>query len=194
MLSTFPDIVCRRLRLSLRLSCTRVLLRLQVRYISCPRVPMVSYILPNSHRHRRRAHGPSRVCFRYSETVSTFLMPQVDNNLTSPPAANSPTIPTMRQASSKSLSFRSARSSGPSQHRRKSSSSAIYRRPVLARYVRCRRPSMTTDTNIWCAFSQIMRRIMRKIVAGEGDQLGDLSTVAEPGVVDVIKKKVAESS
>jgi len=37
---------------------------------------------------------------------------------------------------------------------------------------------------------KIMRRIMRKIVAGEGDQLGDLSTLAEPGVVDVIKKKV----
>ncbi|KAF8190292.1 acetate--CoA ligase [Mycena galopus ATCC 62051] len=41
---------------------------------------------------------------------------------------------------------------------------------------------------------KIMRRIMRKIVAGEGDQLGDLSTVAEPGVVDVIKQKVAESA
>jgi len=41
---------------------------------------------------------------------------------------------------------------------------------------------------------KIMRRIMRKIVAGEGDQLGDLSTVAEPGIVDVIKKKVAESA
>ncbi|KAG7096115.1 acetyl-CoA synthetase [Marasmius oreades] len=41
---------------------------------------------------------------------------------------------------------------------------------------------------------KIMRRIMRKIVAGEGDQLGDLSTVAEPGVVDVIKKKVAETN
>ncbi|KAL0946028.1 hypothetical protein HGRIS_012305 [Hohenbuehelia grisea] len=40
---------------------------------------------------------------------------------------------------------------------------------------------------------KIMRRIMRKIVAGEGDQLGDLSTVAEPGIVDVIKAKVAES-
>jgi len=40
---------------------------------------------------------------------------------------------------------------------------------------------------------KIMRRIMRKIVAGEGDQLGDLSTLAEPGVVEVIKKKVAES-
>ncbi|KAJ7881693.1 hypothetical protein B0H13DRAFT_2253075 [Mycena leptocephala] len=41
---------------------------------------------------------------------------------------------------------------------------------------------------------KIMRRIMRKIVAGEGDQLGDLSTVAEPGVVDLIKEKVAESA
>ncbi|KAI6100922.1 acetyl-coenzyme A synthetase, partial [Pisolithus croceorrhizus] len=41
--------------------------------------------------------------------------------------------------------------------------------------------------------SKIMRRIMRKIVAGEGDQLGDLSTIAEPSVVEVIKKKVAES-
>lgn len=29
-----------------------------------------------------------------------------------------------------------------------------------------------------------MRRILRKIVAGEGDQLGDLSTLADPGVVD----------
>lgn len=40
---------------------------------------------------------------------------------------------------------------------------------------------------------KIMRRIMRKIVAGEGDQLGDLSTLAEPGVVEQIKEKVAES-
>ncbi|KAK1219964.1 acetyl-coenzyme A synthetase 2 [Marasmius sp. AFHP31] len=32
-----------------------------------------------------------------------------------------------------------------------------------------------------------------KIVAGEGDQLGHLSTVADPGVVDVIEKKVAEA-
>ncbi|KAJ7758195.1 hypothetical protein DFH07DRAFT_818989 [Mycena maculata] len=39
---------------------------------------------------------------------------------------------------------------------------------------------------------KIMRRIMRKIVAGEGDQLGDLSTVAEPGVVEIIKQKVAQ--
>jgi acetyl-CoA synthetase len=35
---------------------------------------------------------------------------------------------------------------------------------------------------------------MRKIAAGEGDQLGDLSTLAEPGVVELIKQKVAASS
>ena len=40
---------------------------------------------------------------------------------------------------------------------------------------------------------KIMRRIMRKIVAGEADQLGDLSTLAEPGVVEVIKAKVASA-
>ncbi|KAF8310423.1 acetate--CoA ligase [Clavulina sp. PMI_390] len=40
---------------------------------------------------------------------------------------------------------------------------------------------------------KIMRRIMRKIVAGEGDQLGDLSTVADPSIVEVIKEKVASS-
>ena len=38
---------------------------------------------------------------------------------------------------------------------------------------------------------KILRRILRKIVAGEGDQLGDLSMVAEPDVVDIIKKTVA---
>ncbi|KAH9851031.1 acetate--CoA ligase [Lenzites betulinus] len=38
---------------------------------------------------------------------------------------------------------------------------------------------------------KIMRRVLRKIVAGEGDQLGDLSTLAEPSVVDAIKQKVA---
>jgi acetyl-CoA synthetase len=39
-----------------------------------------------------------------------------------------------------------------------------------------------------------MRRIMRKIVAGEGDQLGDLSTLADPSTVDLIKAKVSQSS
>lgn len=33
---------------------------------------------------------------------------------------------------------------------------------------------------------------MRKMVSGEGDQLGDQSTVANPGIVEVIKKKVAD--
>ena len=41
---------------------------------------------------------------------------------------------------------------------------------------------------------KIMRRIMRKVIAGEGDQLGDLSTLAEPSVVNVIKDKVAAMS
>ncbi|KAI0087718.1 acetate--CoA ligase [Irpex rosettiformis] len=41
---------------------------------------------------------------------------------------------------------------------------------------------------------KIMRRIMRKIIAGEGDQLGDLSTVADPSAVDVVKAKIAASS
>jgi acetyl-CoA synthetase len=38
-----------------------------------------------------------------------------------------------------------------------------------------------------------MRRIMRKIVDGEGNQLGDLSTLADPSVVDAIKAKVKSS-
>ena len=33
---------------------------------------------------------------------------------------------------------------------------------------------------------KIMRRILRKILAGEEDQLGDTSTLSDPGVVDVI--------
>jgi len=38
-----------------------------------------------------------------------------------------------------------------------------------------------------------MRRIMRKIVAGEADQLGDLSTLADPSIVEVIIAKVASA-
>ncbi|GAA5920340.1 hypothetical protein JCM1841_005571 [Sporobolomyces salmonicolor] len=38
---------------------------------------------------------------------------------------------------------------------------------------------------------KIMRRILRKISAGEADQLGDLSTLADPSVVDQIKAKFA---
>jgi len=41
---------------------------------------------------------------------------------------------------------------------------------------------------------KVMRRILRKIVAGEGDQLGDLSTLADPSVVENIKKVVAEDN
>ena len=42
-------------------------------------------------------------------------------------------------------------------------------------------------------YQQIMRRIMRKIIAGEGDQLGDLSSLAEPGLIDALKRTVARS-
>jgi acetyl-CoA synthetase len=38
---------------------------------------------------------------------------------------------------------------------------------------------------------KIMRRVLRKIVAGEGDQLGDLTTLADPAVVELIKEIVA---
>ncbi|RLB43178.1 MAG: acetyl-coenzyme A synthetase, partial [Deltaproteobacteria bacterium] len=36
---------------------------------------------------------------------------------------------------------------------------------------------------------KIMRRILRKIAAGETDQLGDLSTLADPSVVEALLKK-----
>jgi acetyl-CoA synthetase len=38
-----------------------------------------------------------------------------------------------------------------------------------------------------------MRRVMRKIVDGEADQLGDLSTLADPSVVEQIKEQVAKA-
>ena len=38
-----------------------------------------------------------------------------------------------------------------------------------------------------------MRRVMRKIVAGEADQLGDLSTLADPSVVDQITEQVEKA-
>jgi acetyl-CoA synthetase len=34
---------------------------------------------------------------------------------------------------------------------------------------------------------KIMRRILRKIAADEADQLGDVSTLADPSVVDELK-------
>jgi len=54
-------------------------------------------------------------------------------------------------------------------------------------------PQLFGFFSIYLHIMQIMRRILRKIVAGEGDQLGDLSTLAEPAVVDVIKERVAKS-
>jgi hypothetical protein len=36
---------------------------------------------------------------------------------------------------------------------------------------------------------KIMRRILRKIAAGEGDQLGDISTLADPSVVEALLKQ-----
>ena len=37
---------------------------------------------------------------------------------------------------------------------------------------------------------KIMRRILRKIAAGELDSLGDTSTLLDPSVVDTLSKKV----
>lgn len=37
-----------------------------------------------------------------------------------------------------------------------------------------------------------MRRVLRKISAGEADQLGDVSTLADPGVVETLIDLVAE--
>ena len=39
-----------------------------------------------------------------------------------------------------------------------------------------------------------MRRILRKIASGEGNELGDLSTLADPSVIDAIKAKVPAPS
>ena len=38
---------------------------------------------------------------------------------------------------------------------------------------------------------KIMRRILRKIVSGEADSLGDVSTLADPSVVEALIAKVA---
>ncbi|KAG0373717.1 acetyl-CoA synthetase [Mortierella sp. AD032] len=40
---------------------------------------------------------------------------------------------------------------------------------------------------------KLMRRILRKIIAGESDSLGDISTLADPSVVEVLINKVANS-
>ena len=40
---------------------------------------------------------------------------------------------------------------------------------------------------------KIMRRILRKVVAGEEDGLGDISTLSDPGVVEKIIEVVKQS-
>ncbi|KAF9898143.1 acetyl-CoA synthetase [Lobosporangium transversale] len=40
---------------------------------------------------------------------------------------------------------------------------------------------------------KLMRRILRKIIAGEADSLGDISTLADPSVVEVLIAKVAKA-
>jgi acetyl-CoA synthetase len=40
---------------------------------------------------------------------------------------------------------------------------------------------------------KIMRRILRKILAGEEDQLGDISTLSDPSVVEKIIETVKAS-
>jgi acetyl-CoA synthetase len=40
---------------------------------------------------------------------------------------------------------------------------------------------------------KIMRRILRKIAADESDQLGDISTLADPGVVKQLVEEHARS-
>jgi len=39
---------------------------------------------------------------------------------------------------------------------------------------------------------KIMRRILRKIVSGEIDSLGDTSTLADPSIVDTLIEKVTK--
>ena len=48
--------------------------------------------------------------------------------------------------------------------------------------------------NIFFTIDSGMRGPGDKILAGEGDQLSNLSTLAEPAIVDVIKNKVAYAS
>jgi acetyl-CoA synthetase len=38
---------------------------------------------------------------------------------------------------------------------------------------------------------KIMRRVLRKIVAGEADSLGDTSTLADPSIVEILIEKAA---
>lgn len=50
---------------------------------------------------------------------------------------------------------------------------------------------VTADSLPMTRSGKIMRRILRKIVCDEADQLGDTSTLADPSIVDVLIEKVA---
>lgn len=41
---------------------------------------------------------------------------------------------------------------------------------------------------------KIVRRALRKIASGEADQLGDLSTIQDPSVIDQLVKRMEESN
>jgi len=152
--------------------------------------PIYNWI--RSHRYCGRIDRPSRLCFRHSQTVSLELFVIFHAFWTCLDAAvNLLMIPTMKLVSAKNSSSKFVKWSGPSQRPRRSLSSATCPRLGLERYIVSPRRIYLPAYSLH--HQQIMRRIMRKIVDGEGDQLGDLSTVAEPGIVDVIKKKVAES-
>lgn len=49
---------------------------------------------------------------------------------------------------------------------------------------------ITTPSLPMTRSGKIMRRILRKIVAGEVDSLGDTSTLADPSIVDTLIAKV----
>lgn len=116
---------------------------------------------------------------------------------------NTPTTSQLSLHLSRSSFSKCERSLVHSRLRRGYSLSLIYREPGAGRwdYNRIIILIVLLKFDCWSWFFgasfvfgiQIIRRILRKIVAGEGDQLGDLSTVAEPEVVEVIKKKVADS-
>jgi acetyl-CoA synthetase len=50
--------------------------------------------------------------------------------------------------------------------------------------------TITYTNNAISRSGKIVRRALRKISAGEEDQLGDTSTIADPSVIDVIVKAV----
>lgn len=41
---------------------------------------------------------------------------------------------------------------------------------------------------------KIMRRVLRKIASNRPDELGDVTTLADPAIVEIIVKKHAESN